>query len=289
MGTNAMLVKKLRGITSAGIMNCKQALIHTDGNIELAVDWLRKNGLSSVRKKSGRVTTEGIIALYIENNQAVILEINCETDFVSRNKKFHTFVNNVVKSGITIDGNIDLLKSKILDQTTIQDHINHMIATFGENISLRRISKLSINEGIISSYIHSRVSQNLGKIGVIVSLESKADPAFLEDLGKKIAMHIAASHPIAITINDLDKNLIQREKSILREQIRESQQPQEIIEKMIQGRLRKYYENVVLLEQKFIIDGTTKVQKIIENASIECGYSIVINDFIRFEVSEILN
>ena len=262
----ASLVKELREKTGVGMMDCKTALKENNGDIEASIDWLRTKGIAKAAKKEGRIASEGLIAVEKIDNIASIIEVNSETDFVARNEDFQNVVKKLSILS-TKSNNLEDLLDKELDDKDIKvkDYITEMIASIGENINLRRIDKISIKNGVISSYIHNQVIEGMGKIGVLVGLESEADNNQLEDLGKKIAMHIAATNPISISIEDMPADLIEREKNILAEEARSSGKPEEIIEKMTEGRLKKYYQESVLLEQIFVVDGESKISDILNS------------------------
>ena len=281
--TSAM-VKELREKTGVGMMDCKLALKENNGNIEASIDWLRTKGIAKAAKKEGRVASEGLISIENNGNVASVIEVNSETDFVARNEDFQKVVKKL--SALSLESeNLDELIKKQVDERNIsvKDYITEMIASIGENINLRRLSKISLkNNGIISSYIHNQVIEGMGKIGVVVALESEADKSILEDLGKKIAMHIAATNPISISIDEIPEDVLTREKNILSEEARASGKPEEIIEKMTEGRLKKYYQESVLLEQIFVVDGESKVSDILN--SIE--NQVKITSFVRMGLGE---
>ena len=281
--TSAM-VKELREKTGVGMMDCKLALKENNGNIEASIDWLRTKGIAKAAKKEGRVASEGLISIENNGNVASVIEVNSETDFVARNEDFQKVVKKL--SALSLESeNLDELIKKQVDERNIsvKDYITEMIASIGENINLRRLSKISLkNNGIISSYIHNQVIEGMGKIGVVVALESEADKSILEDLGKKIAMHIAATNPISISIDEIPEDVLIREKNILSEEARASGKPEEIIEKMTEGRLKKYYQESVLLEQIFVVDGESKVSDILN--SIE--NPVKITSFVRMGLGE---
>ena len=285
---DASLVKELRGVTGAGMMDCKKALEYTDGDIQAAIDWLRKEGLSSAAKKSTRTASEGLVGIKVIDNCGAIVEINSETDFVARNEDFQSFVESVTELSLEKQCTAEELVESEIPGTgaTIGETLTNMIATIGENMNLRRSKILKAERGIVSSYIHNSLRQGLGKIGVLVSIESAGEKAVIEELGKQIAMHIAASNPLAITRDNLDDSFIEREKNILREQAKDTGKSPEIIEKMIEGRLRKFYEEVCLLEQDFVIDPDTKVKNAISSYAEKVGIEINISGFIRFELGE---
>ncbi len=292
MSLNTNLIKELREKTGAGILDCKSALSENKNDIEKAIDWLRKKGLSVAAKKSGRVAAEGLIGNKIQGDLGCIIEINSETDFVSRNEIFQNFVKNCSLLALKSDGNIETLnKMKYLNtDNSVEEELTKNIATIGENLNIRRIEYIKLDdEGLIVSYIHNSVTENLGKIGVLIALKSKADKMILMDLGKKIAMQIAATNPQSINIKNLNIDLVDKERSILIEQALSSGKPREIAEKMVEGRIKKYYEEVVLEEQTFIIDGKSKVKEIINEFSISTGHEIEIYDFKKLVLGEGIN
>tara|TARA_Y100000389_G_scaffold205090_1_gene263006 strand:- start:15061 stop:15981 length:921 start_codon:yes stop_codon:yes gene_type:complete len=278
---NLKLVKELREQTGSGIADCNKALAECNDNLQEAIDYLRKKGLSSAAKKSSRTTSEGLIATIVNNNKAAIIEINAETDFVSKNDKFQTLVENIANIAINYD-NLESLKSANYPNSSasVEDEIKNQISVIGENMNLRRVNSLSITNGVITQYIHNKVKGNMGKLGVLVALESNTnDKKKLEELGKKISMHIAATKPEALNIESISEEKLSRETEILKEQARASGKPENIIEKMIQGRIRKYYEEIVLLEQNFVMDDKLKVKDVLQNYSKELGSDIKISDF----------
>ncbi|MDR3450980.1 MAG: translation elongation factor Ts [Alphaproteobacteria bacterium] len=283
----ATMVKDLREKTGAGMMDCKKALVEANGDMDAAVDWLRKKGLSAAAKKAGRVAADGLISVASSGTKAAIVEVNAETDFVARNEAFQTFALEVAKialdSGADIDG---LRKEKHIDGATVEDKLTHHIATIGENLSLRRVAQLSVPEGIVSTYVHNAQAPNLGKIGVLVALESSGDKAKLQELGKQLAMHIAAARPEFLSVSDVDAKALERERSVLTDQARASGKPDNVIEKMVEGRIRKYYEEVVLLEQVYVIDGESKISQVVEKAGKAMGSPVKLAGFVRYQVGE---
>ena len=279
----ASLVKELREKTGVGMMDCKTALKENNGDIEASIDWLRTKGIAKAAKKEGRIASEGLIAVEKIDNVASIIEVNSETDFVARNEDFQNIVKKLSILS-TKSNNLEELLEKQLDEKDIKvkDYITEMIASIGENINLRRIDQISVTKGVIASYIHNQVVEGMGKIGVLVGLESEADNKQLEDLGKKLAMHIAATNPISINIKDIPTEVLEREKNILEEEARASGKPEEIIEKMTEGRLKKYYQESVLLEQIFVIDGESKISDILNSLD----KPVKIKEFIRMGLGE---
>ena len=283
MSVTAALVKELREKSGAGMMDCKKALNETNGDMDAAIDWLRTKGLAAAAKKSGRVASEGLVAISVSGTSGALVELNSETDFVSRNDDFQTFAKTLSSLALTAS-DIEALKAMDYPNTgrTVAEELTHKIATIGENMSLRRMEKVSVESGAIVPYIHNATADGLGRIGVLVGLSSSADSAVLSGLGKQIAMHIAATTPASISVNDLDPEMVARERDVLIEQAKASGKPQEIAEKMVEGRLRKYYEEVVLLEQTFVIDGETKVGNVIEAAAKDAGAHIKLTHFAHF-------
>ncbi|MGB0747758.1 MAG: translation elongation factor Ts [Magnetospiraceae bacterium] len=284
----ASLVKELREKTGAGMMDCKKALTENDGDLEAAVDWLRTKGLATAAKKAGRVAAEGLVGIAVDGSRAAVAEVNSETDFVARNDSFQDFVENVATVALGVDGDLDATLSTAYPggSAPVSETLTNLIASIGENMNLRRVAALSVETGVVASYIHTAVRPNLGKIGVLVGLQSEADADALHALGKQLAMHIAATNPQSLGRDDLDPTAIERERAVLVEQARESGKPDNIIEKMIEGRLRKFYEEVCLLEQVFVIDGESKVSKVVEAAAKESGKPITVTGFLRFQVGE---
>ena len=254
------LVKELREKTGAGMMDCKKALIETQGDLEAAIDWLRKKGLAAAAKKSGRVAAEGLVGVSCEGKHGAIVEINAETDFVGRNENFQAFVRKVSELAIKTKGNTEALKKET------EEELTHLVATIGENMAFRRAAFLEVSQGVVVPYIHNATAPGLGRMGVLVALESSAPKEKLEALGKQIAMHIAATNPSALNVETLDPSEIDRERAIFRDQAIASGKPAEFVDKMVEGRLRKFYEEVVLEEQVFVIDGKTRIKDIVSLA-----------------------
>ena len=283
MSVTAALVKELREKSGAGMMDCKKALNETNGDMDAAIDWLRTKGLAAAAKKSGRVASEGLVAISVSGTLGALVELNSETDFVSRNDEFQTFAKTLSSLALKAS-DIEALKAMDYPNTgrTVAEELTHKIATIGENMSLRRMEKVSVESGAIVPYIHNATADGLGRIGVLVGLSSSADSAVLSGVGKQIAMHIAATTPASISVDDLDPEMVARERDVLIEQAKASGKPQEIAEKMVEGRLRKYYEEVVLLEQTFVIDGETKVGNVIEAVAKGAGADIKLTHFAHF-------
>jgi len=283
----ASLVKDLREKTGAGMMDCKKALTESNGDMEAAVDWLRKKGLSAAAKKAGRVAAEGLIAVASSGKKAVVVEVNAETDFVALNDKFQTFAQQVATVAIETGADTEALKkAQHPSGGTVQEALTNLVATIGENMSLRRAAALSVSQGVVATYVHNAQAPNLGKIGVLVALESAADAGKLLELGKQIAMHVAATRPEALSIADVDTKSLERERDVLAEQARASGKPEAIIAKMVEGRLKKFYEDVVLLEQVYVVDGESRVSQVIETAAKTLGAPVKLTGFVRFQLGE---
>jgi elongation factor Ts len=283
----AALVKELREKSGAGMMDCKKALTETDGDMEAAIDWLRTKGLAAAAKKSGRVAAEGLVALAADENVGAVVEVNSETDFVARNPDFQSFVGSVAVVALSQGGDFDQTAAAAMDGgKSVQDTVTEMVGTIGENLTFRRAAGISVNEGVVASYVHSAAAPNMGKIGVIVGLESSGDTGKLTEFGKQLAMHIAAASPQWVSQDEVDQSEADREREVLAEQARESAKPENIIQKMVDGRMRKYYEEVCLLDQTFVIDGETKVSKAVEVAGNDAGGAIKVTSFARFQLGE---
>lgn len=284
----AAKVKELRESTGAGMLDCKKALVESNGDMNAAVDWLRKKGLASAAKKASRIAAEGLVSVYVEGNKGAIAEVNSETDFVAKNELFQEYVADAAKVALMASGELCDMKSFHCPKCnkTFEERLTDLIAKIGENMTLRRAAMLQVNNGVVASYLHNSCGNNLGKIGVLVALESTADKAKLEELGKHIAMHIAASAPLFKDIASVDPAAVEHEKSIFAEQAKASGKPENIIEKMVEGRVRKYYEEVVLEEQAFIMDPDKKVKQVIADAAKELGADIKLVDYVRFKLGE---
>ncbi|HSR72072.1 MAG TPA: translation elongation factor Ts, partial [Kiloniellales bacterium] len=262
----AALVKELRDKTGAGMMDCKKALTESGGDLEAAVDWLRKKGLAAAAKKAGRVAAEGLVGMIADGRRGALVEVNSETDFVARNDAFQEFVRTVTGLALDARGDIEALRAANFPGSdhSVGDALTDLIAKVGENMSLRRTGFLEVESGVVAGYVHNQVSPGLGKIGVLVALESAGDTEKLGAFGKQLAMHVAAASPQALRPADVDASALERERNVLAEQARASGKPENIIEKMVEGRLRKFYEEVCLFEQTYVIDGESKVAKAIE-------------------------
>ena len=288
MALSAAMVKELREKSGAGMMDCKKALQETDGNMDDAVDWLRKKGLSAVEKKSGRVAAEGLIGVTVKDNVGSIIEINSETDFVARNEIFQQFVTTC--SELAIQNNSDVISFKEIaypnSGRTVEEELANNIATIGENMNIRRIESLEISNGVIVSYVHNSVKEGLGRLGVLVALQTDSKSDELLTVGKQIAMHIAATSPQSLNIEELDKELVEREKQVLIDQALASGKPKEIAEKMVIGRMQKFYQEVVLSEQTFVIDGETKIKDVIIKLAKDINSKVELIGFKRLTLGE---
>ncbi len=278
----AALVKDLREKTGAGMMDCKKALTETDGDIEVAIDWLRKKGLAAAAKKSGRVAAEGLVGVATAPDKAAIVEVNAETDFVARNETFQGFVEAVAKIALAVGEDLDAIKAAPFPGTgrSVGDELTHLVATIGENMSIRRVRVLSVKQGVVASYMHQALKPGLGKIGVLAAIEGPGEFATLETLGRQVGMHVAATRPEALDVDAVDPAALERERAVLSEQARASGKAENIVEKMVEGRIRKYYEEVVLLEQVWVHDGESRVRAVVKKAGV------VLNGFVRFQLGE---
>ena len=278
----AALVKDLRERTGAGMMDCKKALTEADGDMEAAIDWLRKKGLSAAAKKSGRVAAEGLIGVASAPNRAAVVEVNAETDFVARNETFQGFVAEVAKIALDVGENVEAIRAAPFPGTgrTVAEELTQLVATIGENLNIRRARVLTVAQGVVATYVHAAVKPGLGKIGVLVAVEGTSELATLETLGRQVGMHVAATRPEALDIDAVDPAALEREKAVLSEQARASGKPEAIIEKMVEGRIRKYYEEVVLLEQVWVHDGKSRVRAVVKKAGAK------LSDFVRFQLGE---
>ena len=281
MSLTASMVKELREKSGAGMMDCKKALSENNGQMEDAIDWLRKKGLASVSKKSGRVAAEGLVGINVKNNSGVIIEINSETDFVSRNEIFQNFVKNCGELALSKKSNIEELKKLPYpdSERTVDEELANNIATIGENMNIRRLEFLEVSEGGLFSYIHNSTAEGLGRLGVLVSLKSKLNVDELSALGKQIAMHVAATSPKSLSIDDLDEQIVNRERQVLIDQAITSGKPKEIADKIVQGRMHKFYQEVVLNEQVSVLDGETKIKDLVKNFAKEKNSDIELTGF----------
>jgi len=284
----AALVKDLREKTGAGMMDCKKALGETNGDVDAAVDWLRKKGLSAAAKKAGRVAAEGLVAVAIKDNSGAIVEVNAETDFVARNPQFQSLASGIAAVALGAGEDVAAIEAAAFPGTgrNVKDEVTHAIATIGENMTLRRARVMKVDGGVVVAYVHSALAEGLGKLGVLVGLKSTGKREVLEQIGKQLAMHIAATNPQSVSTKDLDPTAVERERTVLTDQAAGSGKPAEIIAKMVEGRIRKFYQEVVLLEQTFVIDGETAVGKAVEKAAKDAGAPIEVTGFVRFQLGE---
>ncbi|MBN9580774.1 MAG: elongation factor Ts [Afipia sp.] len=282
----AALVKDLRDKTGAGMMDCKQALNETNGDMDAAVDWLRKKGLSKAAKKSGRVAAEGLIAALTEGNKGVVVEVNSETDFVARNEQFQGLVKMIAQVAMKAGADVEKIKAAPVGEVTVEQAISDAIATIGENMTLRRAAGLSVGEGVVSSYVHNAVLDGLGKMGVLVALESTGKKDELAALGRQIAMHVAASNPQALDAASLDPAVVRREKDVMADKYRQQGKPDAMIEKIVESGLKTYYKEVTLLEQPFIHDSGKSVAQAVKEAEGRVGAPIKLAGFVRYALGE---
>jgi elongation factor Ts len=286
---SAALVKELRDKTGAGMMDCKQALIECKADMEAAIDWLRKKGLAKAAKKSGRIAAEGLIGVVVHGTTGAVVEVNSETDFVARNAQFQDMVREITGLALSAGGDLGKLLATPYPgkAITVEEHVKEMVATIGENMTVRRTAVVRADNGVVADYIHNKAASGLGKMGVLVALESKGDKAILGEFGRQVAMHVAAANPLAVTPEELDKAVIEKERAIYLEQAKASGKPQDIIEKMVEGRLRKeFFQQVVLLQQVFVLDGKATVEEAVKAAEKTVGAPIRITKFVRYALGE---
>lgn len=283
----AALVKELREKSGAGMMDCKNALKETGGEIEAAVDWLRKKGLATAAKKAGRTAAEGLVAAATDGSAGVVVELNSETDFVARNAAFVELLGEVSKVALATDGSVEsVAAASMKDGRSVADHVIELVGEVGENLVLRRSRALKVGKGVVSSYVHNAAGPGIGRIGVLVGLESEADPAALDGFGRKLAMHVAAAGPQWVSRDDVDAAGVDRERAVLREQALAEGKPAEIVERMVEGRLRKYFEEVCLLEQTYVMDGESRVSAAVDAAAAELGADVAVAGFVRYRLGE---
>jgi elongation factor Ts len=287
----AALVKELREKSGVGMMDCKKALTENNGDIESSLDWLRAKGLSKAAKKADRVAAEGLVAIALRNNgQGMIgaaVELNAETDFVARNELFQTAARAVAKTALDVDGGVEALTAaKTADGEVISDMITHLIATIGENMLVRRSARFEVAQGAVAGYVHNAVAPEIGRIGVLVAIEGAGDQAALQDLGKKIALHVAATAPLSLSPDDLDPAAIDRERAIFSEQAAQSGKPPAVVEKMVEGRIRKFLEEVVLLKQAFVMNPDQTVEQLVAEVAKAVGSPVSVKGFVRLALGE---
>ena len=288
MSISASQVKELRDLTGAGMMDCKAALAETNGDMEAAVDWLRKKGISKADKKAGRTAAEGLVGVAASGSKAVVVEVNSETDFVARNDAFQDIVRNVAQVALTTDGSTAAVGAATYPATgkSVVETIKDAVGTIGENLSFRRSAALTVGQGVVATYVHNAVSDGLGKLGVLVAIETAGNAEAAQAFGRQVAMHVAATNPLALTSAEVDPAAVEREKAIFADQARQSGKPENIIEKMVDGRMRKFYEEVVLLSQAFVINPDLTVEAALKDAEKSIGAPAKITAFIRFALGE---
>ncbi len=283
----AATVKELRERSGAGMMDCKKALAEAAGDMEAAVDWLRSKGLAAAAKKSSRTAAEGLVGVAVAGTKGAAVEVNSETDFVAKNDQFQTFVRNVAGIALSTGDDVEALKAASYPGGgTVADALTANVATIGENQTLRRARVLTVEKGAIVPYVHNQAVPGMGKIGVLVALESDAGVDVLEPLGKQLAMHIAAAFPHALHADQLDQDVIERERAIAREKAAESGKPEAIIEKMVEGAVQKFKKEAALLSQLFVMDNKTAIADVVAQAGKAAGTSIVLKDYVRFQLGE---
>ncbi|MGB0908359.1 MAG: translation elongation factor Ts [Maricaulaceae bacterium] len=282
----AALVKELRDKTAAGMMDCKKALNETGGDLEAAIDWLRTKGIAKADKKSGRVAAEGLVALAQGGKTAALVEVNSETDFVSRNEEFQATVASIAELALGNANTAELAAAKMAGGETVTEHMTALVAKIGENMNMRRMERLQVENGTVAGYMHNAVSGNMGKIGVLVALESTADEAKLTELGKKIAMHVAATNPLALNVEDLDASVVDKERQMLADEARESGKPEAIIDKMVEGRMTKFFKESVLMTQIFVMDGERSIEAVIADEAKALGADIKMTGYVRMALGD---
>ena len=282
----AALVKELREKTSAGMMDCKKALNETNGDLEAAADWLRTKGIAKADKKASRVAAEGLVAVALDGTTGAVVEVNSETDFVARNDGFQAAVKEVAQLALAANSNEDLAAAKTASGDDVTEHFKKLVGKIGENMSFRRMAKLSVTDGVVAGYIHNAVTDGMGKIGVLVALESAGDKAKLENLAKKIAMHVAATNPLALSVDDLDTAVVQKERDMLKAEALESGKPEAIVDKMVEGRMQKFFKESVLLTQIFVMDGERAIAKVIEDEAAALGTDVKMTGYVRMGLGE---
>jgi elongation factor Ts len=287
MAFTASDVKELRERTGAGMMDCKKALTETNGDMEAAVDWLRTKGLAAAAKKAGRTAAEGLVGVAVQGTRGAAVEVNSETDFVAKNEQFQEFVRTVAELALTANGNVEgLLAASWPAGGTVEEKLTSNIATIGENQSLRRSAVLQVSDGVVVPYVHNAVTSGLGKIGVLVALESTGDKAALEALGKQLAMHIAAANPMALNGDDLDPAMVERERAIATEKASESGKPADIVAKMVEGAIAKFRKENALMSQLFVMDNKTKIEDVVAAEAKKIGAPVSLNAYVRFQLGE---
>jgi elongation factor Ts len=284
----AAMVKELREISGAGMMDCKNALAENDGNMEASIDWLRAKGITKAEKKAGRTAAEGLVAIESRASKAVVIEVNCETDFAARNDAFQETVRNIVNVAINTDGSTDAVAAATYPGTskTVTEAVKDLVGTVGENMSFRRSAMLSVKDGVVATYIHNAAADGLGKLGVLVAIETAGGHDEARAFARQVAMHVAATSPLALSAEEVDPAAVERERAIFTEQARESGKPDAIIEKMVEGRIRKFYEEVVLMKQAFVMNPDITVEAALKDAEKAIGAPAKITGFVRMALGE---
>ena len=282
----AALVKELREKTSAGMMDCKKALNETNGDLEAAADWLRTKGIAKADKKASRIAAEGLVAVALDGTTGALVEVNSETDFVARNDGFQAAVAEVSKLALAANSNEELAAAKTASGDDVTEMFKKLVGKIGENMTFRRMAKLSVSDGVVAGYIHNAVTDGMGKIGVLIALESTGDKAKLEDLAKKIAMHVAATNPLALSVEDLDPSVVKKERDMLKAEALESGKPEAIVDKMVEGRMQKFFKESVLLTQVFVMDGERTIAKVIEDEAAALGTDVKMTGYVRMGLGE---
>lgn len=282
----AALVKELRDKTSAGMMDCKKALNETDGDLEAAVDWLRTKGIAKADKKASRIAAEGLVAVALAPNAGALVEVNSETDFVARNDGFQAAVAEIAQLSLSVNNDAELAAAKTSSGDSVSDYLVKLVAKIGENMNFRRMAKLTVSDGVVAGYIHNSVADGMGKIGVLIALESSGDKAKLDALAKKIAMHVAATSPLALSVDDLDPAVVQKERDMLKAEALESGKPEAIVDKMVEGRMTKFFKESVLMTQIFVMDGERSIAKVIEDEATALGTDVKMTGYVRMGLGE---
>ncbi len=286
MAITAALVKELREKSGAGMMDCKNALSENGGDVDAAMDWLRSKGIAKAEKKSGRVAAEGLVGIAASGTSAAVVEVNSETDFVARNEGFQDLVRGVANTALSTDGSVDAVAAADMNGKSVADTITDAIATIGENMNLRRSAKLEVGSGVVASYMHNAAGEGIGKIGVLVALESTGDADALAGIGKQVAMHIAATNPLAMKEDEVPADVAERERAVYLEEAKESGKPQEIAEKMVVGKMKKFFKESVLLSQSFVINPDISVEQALKEAEGSVGAPIEMKGFVRLALGE---
>ena len=282
----AALVKELRDKTSAGMMDCKKALNETGGDLEAAVDWLRTKGIAKADKKASRIAAEGLVAVALADNAGAVVEVNSETDFVARNDNFQDAVAETAQLALSVNNSEELANAATASGDSVTEFYKKLVGKIGENMNFRRMEKLTVSEGVVAGYIHNSVAENMGKIGVLVAIESSGDKAKLQDLAKKIAMHVAATSPLALSVDDLDPTVVQKERDMLKAEALESGKPENIVDKMVEGRMTKFFKESVLMTQIFVMDGERSIAKVIEDEAAALGTDVKMTGYVRMGLGE---